>query len=364
MDTTSHNLFKTPQFVEITSGTCEDRIASWLRLANISFTREKTYSGLLGWGGRLLRFDFCLLFDGFGEVLLEYHGPFHHFRDYACRTNDDMEYASLNYHDHDFRKANYARHHHIPIIYLYIGGSQQTEFTMLFERLNFIIQFWEEKRQERECQQMGMEDKVLARKPPKTTARKKTVLKRQGYLEQCRDEYCIMSLEAKQLSSLSSKLSLETIDRLNKLFNKASTSTRSLDVFALQLRDGVLNELSDKLDAQETELRKRKLENAELESEIKELRKESRKLKAQRRVLVETNSNMKSDICLLKAEEEKASSYVSGVHDGMVMVSNGLIKNDGSLDKWFDEKWERRKSGDEETDDLEDEEELVLSLGI
>lgn len=86
----------------------EKRIRKFLELNQIKFTSQFEIDGLLGLGGKHLRFDFAL-FDNELKCLIEYDGEYH-FR--KLHENDGYERCV----EHDKRKNNYCDDNKVPLI--------------------------------------------------------------------------------------------------------------------------------------------------------------------------------------------------------------------------------------------------------
>jgi len=78
-------------------------VAKWLTEKNILFECEKTFTGLVGMGNGLLRFDFYT-----GDVLIEFDGE-QHFRNCVDGAWDRLR-------EHDKRKNRYALDNNIPLL--------------------------------------------------------------------------------------------------------------------------------------------------------------------------------------------------------------------------------------------------------
>lgn len=73
----------------------ENSIINILDTYNIKYTREKTFSDLIGIGGRWLRYDFYIDYNGI-KICIEYDG-IQHFEKRFNMTDDDL--TKIQYHD-------------------------------------------------------------------------------------------------------------------------------------------------------------------------------------------------------------------------------------------------------------------------
>ena len=83
-------------------------VSDWLITNNISFSRQHTFDGLLGLGGRLLSYDFYVPSH---RTLIEFQGAYH---DGTANNQTDAEYRKQKI--HDIRKSNYAKQNNLRLI--------------------------------------------------------------------------------------------------------------------------------------------------------------------------------------------------------------------------------------------------------
>lgn len=86
----------------------ERAIKAWLDAHKIEYTRQQTYDGLYGEGGRCLSYDFYL--PKF-NMLIEYQGEFH---DHSASLQTDAAFARQQV--HDISKKQYAIAHNIKLL--------------------------------------------------------------------------------------------------------------------------------------------------------------------------------------------------------------------------------------------------------
>ncbi|MED3562272.1 zinc-ribbon domain-containing protein [Bacillus xiapuensis] len=87
----------------------EKKIRLFLDKNNINFKPQYEFNGLVGLGGKNLKFDFAIFKDSKLELVIEYDGEFHFNKYY-----DDDGYEKIV--EHDKRKNQYCIENHIPLL--------------------------------------------------------------------------------------------------------------------------------------------------------------------------------------------------------------------------------------------------------
>lgn len=97
----------------------ETYVAKYLDVNDITYTKQKTYAGLVGVGGRPLSYDFLVYIDGVTTCLIEYQGE-QHFKPVAYYGGDAQFEIQQT---HDFLKRQYAIDLGLPLIEIHYRHS-------------------------------------------------------------------------------------------------------------------------------------------------------------------------------------------------------------------------------------------------
>lgn len=97
----------------------EQRIVNFLSEKNIYYEREKTFEGLEGLGGGLLRYDFYIPDK---NLLIEYQGEYHNGK-VSKQTPEELEKQI----HHDYLKKLYAEDNHIDLLEIWYYEKDDTE---------------------------------------------------------------------------------------------------------------------------------------------------------------------------------------------------------------------------------------------